>query len=130
MRYVNSQKIQFCILSNSDIHSARPFYMLTTYQYFTEEGWHVKWFGYTLIAIYEKVFGNLHTRYLQARKTVVFFSVYHLYHNRISTNFQWNKFHGSPKIHRIHKIYGPWKQVDILISKNQALQIVCLKHCV
>ena len=31
----------------------------------------------------------------------------HSYYDVIFINFWQNKFHGSPKIHEIHEIYGP-----------------------
>ena len=47
----------------------------------------------------EKFFTNLH-----------FSAVCKPCHNRISANFQCNKFRGSPKIHEIHKICSPRKK--------------------
>ena len=97
-------------MSNSDIHTARWFYTLTLINTLKVTDMSI---GLAILkviltisrdwvaAICKEVYENICAQYLQVRKMVVFSSICNLCHNRISANFCWNKFRGSPKICKI-----------------------------
>ena len=100
----NLRKIRFrnyfCVMSNSGTHVAMQVILRANHSLILhfKSSWHVSWHRATLTMTRELLYVSrylgtlMYTWYLQVRKTVDFSSVWNPCHDRISTNFWWNKF--------------------------------------